>query len=759
MRDWFKNHKYATLFLLFATVAIAAGVPEKIPSDSLTLGVGSSSDDKVLTIDVGDGASNPNITVDTTNKDFDLNKALNVTGTLSTTDDATVGGDTLTVGSGAGADQSIILDRGGSNPVIRWNEVSSRLQFTNDGTNFKNIGSGAGAGGGTNFLVDDNFDFEAGITSWSPSALSVGLETTTPLDGDSSGTYDANALGQTVDSNLVPIKSLALGNKCQMEVIYRYASGASGDYSFVARQFDDSGALESDVAIVPVNVTGTGRGTAFIAFDCPDDVNDDLRVRLISNVADPGLIVWDNAFIGTGKNSIQVSQASLYGTANFDGATNCSWSLTTTSYADFPVDADCNLPTTTGGVSAAGTKIPGIVLNDLPPGEYKIIAIGTFGTNSTLQWGHRLTDGTTPAENNSQNNQNSSVNVGGTSQVIGTFTYTASQPSVTIRIQGFSGSNSSFVQALSTTEDLNFLVYRYPLNSVESLNLETIGQSWAGYHDNTCDWSGPGAGFADFNADASCSLIKREGSIPILTSDDGADPLPGIKWTPGRTEKYKVCAQYGMNGTSNAVVAHRMINVTNSKVIVNQEIRIQTNSASMGEPLNMCGIVQGVAGELIDLRIQGAVGVGSTAIRSIEVSFGESAIEWSVFPIDQSLPAPIFTEVNEKMGADLSGMVTRACRIDNVPTTPSVIGDTSICGWISSLVDSGTAATTVNYVGAFSAKPICVCSSGGAGTADGNTCVIDVASTYDENTLRIFTHDSASTAETEEFNLVCVGRR
>lgn len=48
---------------------------------------------------------------------------------------------TFKMGNGTQSNKRIILNRGGSNPEIRWNETTDKLQFSNDGSAFENIGT------------------------------------------------------------------------------------------------------------------------------------------------------------------------------------------------------------------------------------------------------------------------------------------------------------------------------------------------------------------------------------------------------------------------------------------------------------------------------------------------------------------------------------------------------------------------------------------------------------------------------------------
>lgn len=83
---------------------------------------------------------------------------------------------TLSIGKPNSDNKSIIFQKSGNKPVIRMNGTTGVLQFSNDGTNFKDIGSGGG--GFKNFVT--NFDIEADTSGYSAFKDAAA---TTPVDG------------------------------------------------------------------------------------------------------------------------------------------------------------------------------------------------------------------------------------------------------------------------------------------------------------------------------------------------------------------------------------------------------------------------------------------------------------------------------------------------------------------------------------------------------------------------------------------------
>jgi hypothetical protein len=91
--------------------------------------------------------------------------------------------DSLKIGNKIGEDISIVFDigNGSLNPLVRWNNATGAIQFTNDGANFFDVGSGAG-GGITNYF--DNSGFESGIVDGvSSTDITVQENIVTPLFG------------------------------------------------------------------------------------------------------------------------------------------------------------------------------------------------------------------------------------------------------------------------------------------------------------------------------------------------------------------------------------------------------------------------------------------------------------------------------------------------------------------------------------------------------------------------------------------------
>lgn len=119
MKNFFKrNFIWATLCGILAVGSVVFGA--KILDAVLTIGDGSSI--AALKFDTGEGASNAKISVPTDGSEIQLNKRLQF-------------------GTGTAADQVIEADKGSgaTNPLLKYNNSTSKWQFTDDGTNFLNM--------------------------------------------------------------------------------------------------------------------------------------------------------------------------------------------------------------------------------------------------------------------------------------------------------------------------------------------------------------------------------------------------------------------------------------------------------------------------------------------------------------------------------------------------------------------------------------------------------------------------------------------
>lgn len=105
--------------------------------------------------------------------------------TLATTLKAFQLGDGSTTG-----DRTITVNRGGTNPALKWNETTDKWQFSNDGTNYSDMGSGGASG--INYI--DNGDAELNATTgWATYADAAGTSPVNGTGGSPTVTWTVNS--------------------------------------------------------------------------------------------------------------------------------------------------------------------------------------------------------------------------------------------------------------------------------------------------------------------------------------------------------------------------------------------------------------------------------------------------------------------------------------------------------------------------------------------------------------------------------------
>lgn len=128
-----------------------------------------------------------------------------------------------------------------------------------------------------------------------------------------------------------------------------------------------------------------------------------------------------------------------YGVGKYSGITNCTWSTTSGSYADFAADTDCSSKTVLGVAADQGDSEPEFNFTNVPAGAYRVTATGLFSTtyaSSSTECLFRLYDGTNQI-GVVASNAFSGVTTGYASHINGYVNYATLQSSVKIRVQGF----------------------------------------------------------------------------------------------------------------------------------------------------------------------------------------------------------------------------------------------------------------------------------------------------------------------------------
>lgn len=194
--------------------------------------------------------------------------------------------------------------KNGSNQAIISNPVSGKLEFTNDGVNYKKFGSGSGGSGGGDgynnaFTDDQNANAEEGTAGWVASDGPFSSSLGDPLEGGQSFIWTPQSQDDTLTSPALNFdRSIFRGRSCQAQIEY-----IGGDENLTLRIINaDNEVLGSQVLQVH-----TISAVESVFFACPSEADitadadkGELRLQLINaGATGSAQIKFDKAYAGT----------------------------------------------------------------------------------------------------------------------------------------------------------------------------------------------------------------------------------------------------------------------------------------------------------------------------------------------------------------------------------------------------------------------------------------------------------------------------
>ncbi len=592
-----------------------------------------------------------------------------------------------------------------------------------------------------NMLAKFNAGFENGKGKWTASSsptFTLANSGSNLFEGASSGLFDASAGAQTLCSSLIPVAKFKNG------AASLWALTAATDYKLQVR--DGSAVVLSEVLIPP----SSSYIPVSLSFLMP--ASGSVRTCVVSQ-SNAAVVALDKVFMG--KNDlIAISQASIYGTAHWAPTSNCEWATANgLPITALPADSDCPDPTVSGGLSAPATKIPAVVANSLPPGDYEVEFSGTYtaksGTNCVFgvvdENGVAGTNGTVGGSSTTTTNYQGGV-------IKARFTYTT-PGNHTFQVFGSDTAASTTCSIGNDSGDAStFTVKRFPLASEQAIRPDQSANSWSGYQTVASGWSTGSSSFADPSAGVTVALVeltnRNFGTVTSMAGD-----LPGITWTANSAGRYWVCGAPTIT-TSAANAGAQLLDGSNN-IIHAGSSAYQSASAEISPTL--CGIQNVAAVGSVSTKLRVATS-GTATISGTNVASPNAAINWSIVKIDQALPAPVIVGAVVTPSAGVTQLLsvffagdaggTVACTSD-----PCTIVRQS--GGVSSVNRTSAGLYTVNIsAGTFSVPPICTVSghdvvtptlSGGNGTANTTTAV----GFYITNNL--------NAAQDEAVSVLCMG--
>ena len=788
---------FISLFLITA-VAYAAISPEKIRKNELQLGIDGSTADKIITMDVGDGAANPKVIVSNTSKDFSFTKLIktiadtigvgdgDATGDqclefdtgdagsnkkvciLDTTKDAKINVDGLIMGNGSAADQEFVIDigLGASNPRIKWDDATGKLTFSNDGSTFKPIGSGGGAGG-INQLEENNFDCETGdppidYTSTGGTFVS---ETTNPGFDSASCSWNASATTQFVRTVAPTIFEGLQGRSCSARIQYKWNGGTPGDLTWKVET--SAGVFIAGAAngvdgkdLAPSSIWA--EDTLF--FTCPS--SGDYRIEFEST-ADAALLLFDNVELGK-VGFTNVNQTVLVANASYTSTTNCVWTRTNVAFGVFGTDVDCPAITviqSTFAVNTSDDDLPTLKFDNLPEGNYLLEVISHIsGTVVSATMALKLHE------------VNSAVSVGecgaspvDTSDIVnlkctGAFSFSTSGARE-FTVFGLASSGTLSIFNSADGREITFTLWKVPVSAAEAITLETVGGEFTANHANDCAFSRTAAGLGEFLVDASCTFTSTSNGIfsSVVSDNIAGDKKPGLIISANRTGTIFMCGSspYAITGAGAAGFASLEMffdNGSGDTAVTALAHRINGSADNMVWPYTHCGNIPVQPGQTTRVFMKAVK--SATGTMTIDANGASATIHWNGHVISEQFPTPVFTDLTTSLGLKLqsnaSNQVTESVTVSE--TTACVSSPCTISrqsgSWLTDVTRGSTGIYTLNFAIAFGSAPTCV-----VGTGNGNTlsrCTTNGATTT--TTAPVACHNTSTGAVIDSnFNVICYG--
>jgi len=613
-----------------------------ITDDKLTVGKKASASAKEIVFDTNDGAANKKLSVD------------KVTKKLSITSDEAI------VGDGTQSDKALTFNRGGSNAQVKWNELTDKLQFSNDGTTFKDLGTGGGGGGGStgvNVLTNDSFEDAVGgvITDWSNTGGTF-----------TQGTYTNGVEGNTKYAQFVATGSGQYFETSLFTIPTNFSGGCQADFKKVNVSTNDL--FKVEVLDSSANVLSTGNVKASswvkfptINFTCPT-AGTQIKLRVTSLSA--GTIQVDDAYLGSNQNLVYVSQAKLKGTSTWTANTGCTWGTTSASWTDPSANASCNNPTITGELEAPATKVPRIVIKNAQAGDYYFVAQGMFLKASGSQGQYRFSDGTnstTPITN--AVSSASSV----TGVVTGTLSRTSFSSSWEVKLQlavGGGITNQIENDSPANFEDFQVQVYFYPASSDIAVSPEqaswlidaNIGGADATATGIVSTYTEITSASLDMvinsskgssNAEIPCSGTNPSSGLTCSTGNESV----GVAFTPPYAGLFEACFSYSSNYGSGTAGLQVVETANNSQTILQEggtRYVVTQQSGSTGDyaPQKNCGTFNFSDTSKRTLRLMAEINTATTlTVRGArDSSVGQPDIHITVRPLLSAFNRPILLD-------------------------------------------------------------------------------------------------------------------
>jgi len=292
---------------------------------------------------------------------------------------------------------------------------------------------------------------------------------------------DADADGEFIEFEVYDLGGYPEGGNCEAGFVYY---GDASLYEAVVYQGSNPVSAVYDLT----NVSSGVQKIEGIYYTCGDGSTRP-KLRIYSNSASAAAASFYGAQMGEAWSLGTVAQAEVVGGMTIASAGSCAWDKASNDWNDYSADADCASPVTYGDATAPGTKVPHIVFNDLPAGDYilevqtALDGIWTSG-NSRCSW--RLTDDSTPSKGVGVELLSDATRNG----LAGTkakFSYSTSGDR-TFKLQGNTTAGSAICRVDLAVSGLEFILTGFPSSSEQVQKIGALGQDVTTYSPGG-DWS------------------------------------------------------------------------------------------------------------------------------------------------------------------------------------------------------------------------------------------------------------------------------
>ena len=315
----------------------------------------------------------------------------------------------------------------------------------------------------------DNPAFQNGKAKWS---VSTGSFSIAGSGLDNYASWDASATDQTFCTALKAVPTRLFGQNGFAMVRTVVPSGTATHHVYVT---DGTDIISSEVDVTSSDtIQETG-----VTFIFPDSGS--LQLCLESQADEPAIRAY-SGYLGENYNVGTVAQAEFVGSAVWTGAASCEWQTTSTTFAAFAADTDCNDPTVEGDIAAPSTKTLALAspTGTWQPGKYEFsINMNTFNVATAQIYAYRVSTGTVHSTEWMSITRDASTSDYESGQMV--YAMTLNSPysgQMTLQCKTSTG---TFRVINVAGQTLTWLTKRYPLSSETVVKADQTDRPWTAY--------------------------------------------------------------------------------------------------------------------------------------------------------------------------------------------------------------------------------------------------------------------------------------